>query len=159
RFFAGRNAAVGDAIAQSIGGNAAFFRDDAEKFVVHFHDETLHELAFLLRHRSGAIEHSVKLAAFENDGGEADFVEELFVVQRLNDDADAAGDGGLVRHDESTAAGNVVAARRGERVHIDDDWFDGAQFADGIVNLIRSSDFAAGRIDFQNNGLYALVIA
>src|SRR6202040_611519 len=92
------NPAVGDGVAEQIGGKISLFGHDAEKFVVSFHNETLHQLALLRRHRSRAVEHVLELSAFENDGSEADFVKQLLVVQSLDDDADAAGDGGVVRH-------------------------------------------------------------
>src|SRR5439155_3170535 len=87
-----QDSAVRDGIAQEIGRKISFLRDDAEKLVVSFHNETLHKLAFLRRDRSRPVKHVLKLAAFKNDGSQSNLVEQLLVVQRLNDHADATGD-------------------------------------------------------------------
>ncbi len=76
----------------------ALFGDDAKKLVVGLHNETLDQFAFFRRHRPCAVEDVLKLTAFKNDRSEPDFIEQLLVIEGLDDDADAAGDGGLVRH-------------------------------------------------------------
>ena len=73
-------------------------RDDAEKFLVRLHDETLDVVALLRCHWSRTVQDVLELTAFENDRRQAELVEELFVIQRLNDHADASGNGSLVRH-------------------------------------------------------------
>src|ERR1700746_871437 len=86
RIFARKNSAIGDRVAQQIGRKISLLRDDAEKLVVGFHDETLDQFAFLRGDRSRTIEHVLEFAALKNDGSQSDFVEQLFVIQRLDDD-------------------------------------------------------------------------
>src|SRR5882724_4741105 len=50
--FARQDSPVGDRIAQKVCRKISFFRNDAEKFVIGFHDKALHELAFLRSDRS-----------------------------------------------------------------------------------------------------------
>src|SRR5436190_20134290 len=98
RFLAGQNPAIGNRITQLIGWEVPLLRNDAEKLVVSFHDEVLHKVAFFRRDWSGAIEHVFKFAALKYNGRKAYLVEQLLIIQRLNDDADAAGDGCFVCH-------------------------------------------------------------
>src|SRR6266699_797337 len=89
-------------------------------------NETLDKLTLLRGNRPCAIEHILKLAAFENDGSESDFVEQLLVIQRLDDDADAASDRCFACHQKFASAGDIIAARSRERIHINHDRFSGA---------------------------------
>src|SRR5207245_1558946 len=110
RVFPRQDSAVGHRVSQEISRKISLLRNDAEKLVVSFHYETLHELAFLGRNRACPIKHVLKLAAFKNDGSESHFVQQLLVVEGLNNDGDAAVDRRFVRHQEFAAAGNVIAA-------------------------------------------------
>jgi hypothetical protein len=76
----GKNAAIGDSIAELIGGKIPLLCDDPEELVVRAHHKSLHVLPLLRRDRAGAIQHVLELAAFEYHRREADFIEKLLVV-------------------------------------------------------------------------------
>src|SRR5947207_1052362 len=159
RFFSGKNPPIRDGIAQAVDWQVALFSHDAEKFIVRFHDKILHRFALLRRHGAGAVEQVFKLSTFENDGGESHFVEKLFIIEGLNDHTNAAGDRRLVSHEIFAAARDIVATRRGQRIHVYHHWFPRPRFDHGVVNHIRGRYFTTGRIDFQNNTLDPIVIA
>ena len=159
RVFAGENAPVRDRVPQHIRRHIAFLRHDPEKLIVSLHDETLDVIAFLRRDRPRAVEHVLELAAFEDHRGEPDFIEELLVVQRLNDDTDAAGDRRFVRHQIFSAAGDVVAARGRERIHVNHHRFLRPRFHHPVVDDIRGGDLAAGRIDLEHDRAHVVVVA
>ena len=98
RIFSRKNTAIRNSSAQTFGREIPFLGDDAEKLIVGFHDETLHVIALLRSDGTGAVEHVLKLAAFKSDRPQTDLIEKLFVIQGLNDNADAPGNGGLIRH-------------------------------------------------------------
>src|SRR5207248_2291069 len=83
------------------------------------------------RHRAGAVEQVFKLSTFENDGGESHFVEKLFIIEGLNDHTNAAGDRRLVSHEIFAAARDIVATRRGQRIHVYHHWFPRQRFVSG----------------------------
>src|SRR5207245_2275974 len=89
RLLAGENAAVRDRVAQIVRRQIALLRHHSQKLIINLHDEALHVIALLRRHWARAIQHVFELSAFEYDRGEADFIEQLLVVQRLNNNADA----------------------------------------------------------------------
>jgi hypothetical protein len=93
-----QNSPVSDRIAQEVCGKISFLCNDAKKFVVSIHDKALHELVFFRSDRPRAVEHVLEFSAFENHGSESDLVKQLLVIQRLNNDADTAGDGGIACH-------------------------------------------------------------
>src|SRR5438270_13090800 len=67
RFFAGKNAPVGDVVAKHVGGQVTLLRHDSEKFVVGFHHETPNQIALFRSRRASTIQNVLKLPAFEND--------------------------------------------------------------------------------------------
>jgi hypothetical protein len=118
---AGNDAAIGEAVAEFVLIEFALAGDDADEFAVGIHDHLLHVVLFLLGEFARAGEHVLELAAFESDGGEADLVEKLLVVERLHDHADRAGERGVIGHEPVAGAGDVITAGGGERAHVDDD--------------------------------------
>src|SRR5207237_5026575 len=144
---------------QPLGWQFSSFWHNGEKLLVRFPDQILSKFALHRRPRAGAIEQGLKLSTFKNDGGESHLVEKLFVIEGLNDHTNAAGDRRLVRHEIVATAGDIVATRRGQRIHVYYHWFPRPRFDHGVVNHIRGGYFTAGRIDFQNNTLDPIVIA
>ena len=76
----------------------------------------------------------------------------------MNDDTDAAGDRRFVRHQIFSAAGDVVAAGGGERIHVNHHRFLRPRFHHPIVNDIRGGDFAARGINAYDHAFDARVI-
>src|SRR5262245_10607991 len=95
---AGQNSAVGDGIAQGFGRQPALASNDPKKLIVSLHHKTLNQVAFFRSHWPGSVQNILELTALEHDRGQPDFVEQLFVVQGLYDNTDAAGDGGFTSH-------------------------------------------------------------
>jgi hypothetical protein len=103
------------------------------------------------------IHHVFELAAFEGHEFEADLPHGVRVSERLHDDANAAGEGGVVGVDVRGTEGGVVATAGGEGAHADDDGFLFASAFDGVVNEVAGGDFAAGGIDGDDNGANRVV--
>ena len=75
RILTRKNAPIRDGIAQTFCWKIAFARDDAEKFIVRFHDETLDVIAFFRRDRPRTVKHVLEFAALKNNRREPDFIE------------------------------------------------------------------------------------
>jgi hypothetical protein len=111
-------------------------------------------ILFLVGQIARAAEHVFELAALEGDHLDADFLGEALVFDRGHDDADRPGEGGVVRDDVARAARDVVAAARGERAHVGHDGLLPvvAELPQGLVDDVAGGDFAAGRIDVEDDG-------
>src|SRR5581483_8647303 len=139
----GENSAVGHGIAKEIRRQISFPGHHPEEFIVGFHHKILDELAFLRRDWPGAVEHVFKLAAFEYHRSESDFVEQLLVIERLNNHADAAGDRGVAGHEKFPAARDIITARGGQRLHVNDDRFAGTRLEQSAVDGVGGGYFSA----------------
>src|SRR6185437_12204992 len=101
----------------------------------------------------------------------ADFVHQRAIIPAVHDDADAAGNGHLVRDDVAAGRGNIIAAGGSEVAHRNDHGLGlalflvlavafsaGLKILDGVADFIGGENFAAGGIDFQNDGFDAAVV-
>ena len=144
-------------IAQGVDGFLARFGDHGKEAVVGLEDHGLDVLAFFLGRFARAGEDVLEFPAFVNLHADADFAEQFAVVDGLDDDADGAGDGGRVGEDFAGSAGGVVAAGRGDAVHVGDDGFLAVGLLDGVVQQVGGGDFAAGGVDAEDDGGDVLV--
>ena len=80
-------------------------------------------------------------------------------VERLHDNADGAGDGQFIGHDELARGSHIIAAAGGETFHAGDDGFFSfvLKHLNGFGDLVRSHHFAARRINAQDDGLDSVI--
>ena len=106
-------------------------------------------------------QHILVDAAFIHIRRDADLVHEAAIIQPFHDDANAGGEGQVVRDDPAARRGNVITAARRQAAHRADHRFSiGAalKFREQFVDLIRRHDFAARRIHLQDDGFDAGIV-
>src|SRR5258708_3182356 len=109
---------------------------------------------------SFAAEHILKLSALVNLGGEANFVHQPAIIPTVHDDANAAGNGQFIGDNPLAGRGNIVTARGREVAHGRDNGLPGffLKIVKQPIDFIRSEDFAAGRIDFEDDGFDLVIV-
>ena len=121
------------------------------------HDETLHIIFLIRAHLTRAVEHVLKFSAFKDHRLEADFSKEIAVVERGNNDADAARESRVVAHDPIRSAGSVIGARGPDRVEVGDHRLIFGEISQRIVENIRCRHLTAGGIHFHDHRFHMVI--
>ena len=150
--FARQNPSIRKAVLEFVDIHLPLLGDNADEFVIHFHDQVLHHVRFAFGRFTSGVEDVLVLARLECVGLDAHLVHQPGKGVTLQNDADASGDRQVHRHYIVRAHRGVIRSRSADGFHAGHHLFLPARLGHGPVNLIRSHHFTAGRIDSQDDG-------